>query len=161
MKMKPLKLIAALAVCMCTTAGWSIPAQSTSSTVTTPETLVSDLYRAQKQKRGPFFQTRSRALVNKYFEKDLAQLIWSDAVKSKGEVGVLDGDPLYDAQDMEIKHFVINKAHHESSGDLVDATFENFGEKKKITFIMVKGAAGWRIHDIDYGSGRTLRSEFK
>jgi hypothetical protein len=33
--------------------------------------------------------------------------------------------------------------------------------KKTITFIMIKGAAGWRIHDIDYGEGRTLRSEFK
>jgi uncharacterized protein DUF3828 len=161
MKMKPPKLIAALVICMCVTGGWSVPAQSTSSTVATPEGLVSNLYRAQKQNRGPFFQTRSRVLVNKYFEKDLANLIWSDAVKSKGEVGVIDGDPLFDAQDMEIKHFVINKARHESSGELVDATFENFGEKKKITFIVVKGATGWRIHDIDYGAGRTLRSEFK
>ena len=161
MKAKPFKLIAPLLVCMCATPGWSIRPQSTSRTVTTPEALVSDLYRAQKQKRGPFFQRRNRALVNKYFEKDLANLIWTDAVKSKGEVGVLDGDPLYDAQDIEIKRFVINKARHESGGDLVDVTFENLGEKKKVTFIVIKGAAGWRIHDIDYGAGRTLRSEFR
>src|SRR4051794_455746 len=114
MKMKSLKLIATLLVCLCATAGWAIQAQSTSGTVTTPEALVSNLYRVQKQNRGPFFQTRSRALINKYFEKDLASLIWTDAVKSKGEVGVLDGDPLFDAQDIEIKHFVINKARHES-----------------------------------------------
>jgi hypothetical protein len=161
MKAKPLKLIAPLLVCMCATSGWSIQRHSTSRTGTTPEALVSDLYRAQKQKRGPFFQTRSRALVNKYFEQDLADLIWTDAVKSKGEVGVLDGDPLYDAQDIKIKHFVINKARHESGGDLVDVTFENLGEKKKVTFIVMKSAAGWRIHDIDYGAGRTLRSEFR
>jgi len=40
-------------------------------------------------------------------------------------------------------------------------TFENLGEKKTITFLLAKGAAGWRIEDIDYGGGRTLVSEFK
>ena len=44
---------------------------------------------------------------------------------------------------------------------LVDATFENFGEKKKITYILVKGTAGWRIDDIVYAEGRSLRSYFK
>jgi hypothetical protein len=161
MNMRSLKLIIALLVCICATGALAIRAQSTSKGVTTPEALVADLYRAEKAKRSPFFQTRSRALLYKYFEKDLANLIWNDAVKSKGEVGVIDGDPLYDAQDMEIKHFVINKARHEPGRELVDATFENFGEKKTITFIVVKGATGWRIHDIVYAADRTLRSEFK
>lgn len=131
---------------------------------TTPQTadaLVADLYKAQKQKRGPFFQTRSRALVDKYFEKSLADLIWKDARTSKGEVGVIDGDPLYDAQDMEIKKFAIAKPRMEEGRALVDVTFENFGEKKTITYIVVKGPAGWRISDIVYAEGRTLKSEFK
>lgn len=127
----------------------------------TPDGLVADLYKAQKQKRGPFFQTRSRVLVDKYFAKSLGDLIWKDARTSKGEVGVIDGDPLYDAQDMEIKNFAIAKPRMEESRALVDATFENFGEKKKITYILLKGPAGWRIDDIVYGEGRTLRSEFK
>jgi len=160
-KLKSLKLITALLACICATSAWAIRAQSTSKGATTPEALVADLYRAQKEKHGPFFQTRSRALLYKYFEHDLANLIWKDAVKSKGEVGVIDGDPLYDAQDMEIKHFVINKARHEPGHELVDATFENFGEKKTITFIVVKSAAGLRIHDIVYAKDRTLRSQFK
>lgn len=159
--MKSLKLMTGLLACICVTGAWAIRAQSQWKAVTTPEAWVSNLYRVHNQKRGPFFQTRSRALLNKYFEKDLANLIWNDRLKSKGEVGVIDGDPLYDAQDMEIKHFVINKARHEPGRELVDATFENIGVKKTITFIMIKGAAGWRIHDIDYGEGRTLRSEFK
>ena len=159
--MKSLKLMTGLLACICVTGAWAIRAQSQSKAVTTPEAWVSNLYRVHNQKRGPFFQTRSRALLNKYFEKDLANLIWNDRLKSKGEVGVIDGDPLYDAQDMEIKHFVINKARHAQGHELVDATFENIGVKKTITFIMIKGAAGWRIHDIDYGEGRTLRSEFK
>src|SRR5215204_6300023 len=159
--MKSVKLIIGLLACICANGPAAVQAQSTSKGFTTPEALVVDLYRAQREKRSPFFQTRSRALLYKYFEKDLGSLIWDDAVKSKGEVGVIDGDPLYDAQDMEIKHFAIHKARHESGRELVDATFENFDEKKTITFIVVKTAAGLRIHDIVYAKDRTLRSQFK
>jgi hypothetical protein len=151
-------IIAALSVFAAATL---VCGQSRTTTAKTPEALVADLYQAQKQKRGPFFQTRSRALVDKYFEKTLGDLIWKDARTSKGEVGVIDGDPLYDAQDMEIKKFAIAKPRFEEDRAMVDATFENFGEKKTITYIVVKGTAGWRIRDIVYSEGRTLKSEFK
>ena len=127
----------------------------------TPDALVADLYRAQKLKRGPFFQTRSRALVDKYFTKSLGDLIWKDARTSKGEVGAIEGDPLYDAQDMEIKKFAIGKPDIDGTNAKVATTFENFGEKKTIIFLLTKGATGWRINDIDYGGGRTLSSFFK
>ncbi|HEV8367285.1 MAG TPA: DUF3828 domain-containing protein [Pyrinomonadaceae bacterium] len=158
--MKSLKSIAILLVCFWAAGLLTVGGQSRAKAFKSPEALVADLYRA-KGKRSPFFQTRSRALVYKYFEKDLVDLIWHDAVKSKGEVGVIDGDPLYDAQDMEIKNFFINKPRYEAGQALVDVTFENFGQKKTVTFALVKGASGWRIHDIVYGEGRTLRSEFK
>jgi hypothetical protein len=134
---------------------------SAQTRVSSPDSLVKDLYRVHNQKHSPFFQTRSRALLDKYFEKNLANLIWKDARASKGEVGVIDGDPLYDAQDMEIKKFAIGKPRYEEGRAMVDATFENLGQKKTITYIVVKGASGWRIRDIVYGEGRTLTSEFK
>ena len=130
------------------------------SATATPDGLVKDLYRVHNAKHSPFFQTRNRALVDKYFEKALADLIWKDARTSKGEVGVIDGDPLYDAQDMEIKKFAIAKPRYEPDRAMVDANFENLGEKKTITYIVVKGKTGWRIRDIVYGEGRTLKSEF-
>src|SRR4051812_21927614 len=126
-----------------------------------PDGLVKDLYRVHNQKHSPFFQTRNRALLDKYFEKGLADLIWKDARTSKGEVGVIDGDPLYDAQDIEIKNFAIAKPRYETDRAMVDANFENLGQKKTITYIVVKGKTGWRIRDIVYGEGRTLKSEFK
>src|ERR1051326_4411532 len=138
-----------------------VHAQPRSTSPKTPEALVADLYQARKQKRGPFFQTRSRALVDKYFARSLGDLIWKDARTSKGEVGVIDGDPLYEAQDMEIKKFAIGKSVSEGDKATVPVTFENFGEKKTINFMLIKGATGWRIQDIDYGGGRTLVSEFK
>src|SRR5947208_2129590 len=88
-----------------------------------PEALVADLYRQHDRKRSPFFQTRSRALLYKYFEKSLADMIWKDAVTSRGEVGALDGDPLYDAQDMEIKKFSIGKPIYESGKAKVNVSF--------------------------------------
>jgi hypothetical protein len=125
------------------------------------DALVTDLYKAHDQKRGPFFQTKSRALLDKYFEKTLADLIWKDRVSSKGEVGVLDGDPLYDAQDMEIKNFAIGKAEIDGAKAKVTVTFENLGQKKTLVFMLGKGSTGWRINDIDYGSEGTLRGWFK
>jgi hypothetical protein len=140
--------------------GVAVTAAQTSRAAS-PDALVRDLYRVHNQKHSPFFQTRSRALLYKYFEKSLADLIWKDAVTSKGEVGVIDGDPLYDAQDMKITHFAIGRPRYEADRALVDATFENLGQKKTITFVEVKGSAGWRIRDILYGEGRTLAGEFK
>ena len=136
-------------------------AQTRTPVPQTPDALVADLYRAHKQKRGPFFQTSSRALVDKYFAKSLGDLIWKDARTSKGEVGVIDGDPLYDAQDFEIKNFAIGKGVVDGTGAKVTVTFVNIGEKKTIVFLLTKVTAGWRINDIDYGGGRTLVSEFK
>ncbi len=157
--MKNVKLfgfVTLLTLCAATIAG----AQTTAAKPKSPDALVADLYKAHNAKRSPFFQTRSRARIYQYFEKDLADLIWKDAVTSKGEVGVIDGDPLYDAQDMEIKKFAIGKPAIEGSNAKVAVTFENFGQKKTLTFMLVNGRTGWRIHDINYGDHGTLRSWF-
>src|SRR3989440_12604918 len=151
----------ACAILISVTVSSGAHAQSQRNLRASPGALVADLYKAHRRKRSPFFQTRSRALLYKYFEKSLADMIWKDAVSSKGEVGAIDGDPLYDAQDMEIKHFAIAKPRYEPGRAMVDANFENLGQKKTITFIVVKGPSGWRIRDIVYSEGRTLGSEFK
>ena len=122
-----------------------------------PDALVADLYRQHNRKRSPFFQTRSRALVNKYFNQTLANLIWKDATTKKEEVGALDGDPLYDAQDMQIKNFVIGKPSLEGSIAQVPVSFENFDKKVQINFLLIKTPAGWRISDISYPGGYTLK----
>ncbi|MFS8085977.1 MAG: hypothetical protein ACMG6H_10135 [Acidobacteriota bacterium] len=126
-----------------------------------PDALVKDLYWQHDHKHSPFFQTRSRALLYKYFEQSLADLVWKDARGSKNEVGAIDGDPLYDAQDMEIKNVLIGKPTYEGTKARVEVSFENFGKKKTIAFVLVKGKTGWRISDIDYGESGTLRGWLK
>src|SRR5258708_16434957 len=103
-------IILTLLPCVLLSAGSFAGAQQGSKVVTqtSPDILVANLYK-QHKRRSPFFQTRSRTLLDLYFEKSLGDLIWKDAVRSKGEVGLLDGDPLYNAQDMEIKHFAVHK----------------------------------------------------
>jgi hypothetical protein len=118
-----------------------------------PESLVSDLY---KEKRKPFFQTKDRNLVNKYFAERLAQLIWKDAVSSKGEVGALDFDPLYDAQDVDLKRLSLRKSKSGKDAAEVIASFGNAGSKTEITYSLVLTKMGWRISDIKYADGRNL-----
>ncbi len=72
-----------------------------------PNVIVKNLYAAQKAGSGPFFQTKNRAIVDKYFTKKFADLIWNDAVKAKGEVGAFDFDPLYGSQDPKVTNFKI------------------------------------------------------
>ncbi|MGI8788721.1 MAG: DUF3828 domain-containing protein [Pyrinomonadaceae bacterium] len=126
-----------------------------------PDALVRDLYDQQKKDKGPFFQTKNRALVDKYFDKNLADLIWKDAKEANGEVGALDADPLYNAQDTDIKKFSIGQAKITGERAEVPVTFENFGEKKSFIFMLVQQNSDWKISDIKYGGGSTLTGIFK
>jgi hypothetical protein len=159
--MKPIKTTLFLAVLLLAASSVKTFAQQATVNRLSPDALVADLYSKHDHKHSPFFQTRSRALLYKYFEKSLADMIWKDAVRSKGEVGALDGDPLYDAQDMEIKKFAIGKPSYESGRAKVIVTFENFGEAKSFTFLLVNGSTGWRINNIEYGEARSLRGYLK
>jgi Protein of unknown function (DUF3828) len=128
-----------------------------------PTQVVIDLYR-QHKKRSPFFQKTNRALLDKYFEKNLADLIWKDAQGPSDEVGALDGDPLFNAQDMDIKNFVVHPADYMASygpalpgGKMpprnratVEVTFDNLGQPHTVYFEMSLSRVGWRIWEIRY-----------
>lgn len=124
-------------------------------TPASPEKVVANLYR-QHAKQSPFFQTKNRALVDMYFTKKLADLIWKDALGSKEEVGALDGDPLYNAQDMDIKKFAIQPAKVQGNKATVNVTFENFGKKQASVFVLTMEPKGWKIEDIKYSDGYSL-----
>jgi len=120
----------------------------------TPEQVVADLYRQHKTK-SPFFQNKSRSLVDRYFDKDMADLIWN-MPNSPDEVGPLDGDPLYNAQDMEIRNFVIHKATVTNGTATVLVTFTNIGKKQEVKFLLASRQSGWKITNIKYDDGTDL-----
>lgn len=135
---------------------------NTNSQTTTPESVVADLYKQHDAKKSPFFQNKSRALVDKYFTKSTADMIWKDATRpNTNEIGALGADPLYDGQDFEIKKFAVGKAEIKNNSATVPVTFENFGEKKKITFTLSSENNAWKIQDIKYPSNDTLTEFFK
>lgn len=122
-----------------------------------PDTVVRNLYAARKRPAtDPFFQTKSRARLDKYFTKELGDLIWKDAATSAkaNEVGALDGDPLYNAQDMKITAFRIKPPQYgEGNLNLADvaATFKNFGKDQTVLFRLERTKTGvWLISDIFY-----------
>lgn len=119
-----------------------------------PATVVRNLYTAHKAHRGPFFQTKSRALVDKYFTKSFADLIWKDRIDAGKEAGYIDFDPLYNAQDIHIKNFKIGKAEPgEGNAKLSDVpvTFNNMGNKTTILFRLIEGPKHiWKIDEIFY-----------
>lgn len=129
--------------------------------LTAAHDLVADLYAQHGQGNSPFFQTDDRTRLEKYFEPKFAELIWNDAVSAQGEVGVLGFDPLYDAQDTEIKNFVVQPATVEGDGAQVAAEFSNFGENQRIVYSLVPVAGQWRISDMTFADGRTLRKAFE
>jgi hypothetical protein len=125
-----------------------------------PDAVVKNLYNAPGT-QNPFFQTKSRALVDKYFTKDFADMIWKDAIESNGEVGALGFDPLYNAQDTQITLFKVGKPMYgEGNLDVADVpvTFKNMGKSETILFRLERDARKiWKISDIYYPNSKAKR----
>ena len=149
--LKPIIVTVMVAVVCISAAGQR---RSTSSVRMTPEQAVAALYK-QHKKASPFFQHKSRALVDRYFDKELADLIWN-IHNPPDEVGPLDGDPLYNAQDMEIKSFVIHPATITGDTASVLVTFINIGKKQEVRFLLAARKPGWKITNIKYDDGTDL-----
>lgn len=134
--------------------GFAQTKKSTSATAASPDAVVKSLYAAHDGDKSPFFQTKSRALVDKYFTKEFAETIWKDAIDAGGEVGALGSDPLYNAQDTQITLFKVGKPMYgEGNLDVADvpATFKNMGKSETILFRLVRDARKvWKIDDIYY-----------
>ncbi|MEJ7848798.1 MAG: DUF3828 domain-containing protein [Pyrinomonadaceae bacterium] len=126
-----------------------------------PELLIADLYKQHDAKKSPFFQKKDRALVDKFFTKPLADLIWKDSNGPLGEMGAIDFDPLYDGQDFEIKNFAVDKGEIKGDTASVVANFTNFGEKRAVFFAMKQAGSTWKIEDIKYGRQGSLLKMMK
>lgn len=129
----------------------------------TPDAVVKSLYAAHDANKSPFFQTKNRALLDKFFVKEFADMIWKDAVDSQREqgVGAIDFDPLYDAQDTQITKFVVGKPQRVGGPDFVSVkvTFKNYDKSVWIDFDLVRESSPvWKISAISYSSGDDLAS---
>ena len=124
------------------------------ATDATPKDLVAQLYQAHRSKHDPLVETK---LLDRYFDAPLLQLYLKDKQEAKGEVGRLDGDPLYNAQDMEISHFSISSPETAKGEAQVTVRFKNMGKSSRIVYVLIPASAGWRISDIRYDDGSSLK----
>jgi len=84
-----------------------VRAETSLPAATSPTKVVTDLYSAHSGKADPLQYPASKELLRAYFERGLLSLFLKDQAESHGEVGKLDFDPLYAAQDFEIKDFSV------------------------------------------------------
>jgi hypothetical protein len=124
------------------------------------ERLIAELYRQHDADKGPF-RERKRAVIDKYFAKPLADMIWKNEQRPAGEMGAIEADPLYDAQDVGIKKFSVGKATGDAGNATLSISFESYGQKKTIIYVMVREGDAWKIADIKYPGGYTLLQNFR
>jgi hypothetical protein len=121
---------------------------------TPPKAIVEQLYQAHRSKHDPLEQT---GLLGRYFDSVLLKLYLKDKGEAKGEVGRLDGDPLYNAQEIEIAKFSVSKAETVRGETHVTARFENLGKPVRLIYLLTYTPDGWRISDIRYNHGSSLK----
>jgi hypothetical protein len=93
--------------------------------------------------------------VRRYFAPDMARLIIKD--KAAGEVGTLGSDPFIDAQDWEISAVDVTVRDIAAGKARATVAFTSLGRPTTVVLDLVKLRQGWRISDIAWDRGQTLR----
>jgi len=121
---------------------------------TSPDSVIRQLYRIHNDGKGHVFEAKGKEHIYRFFDQKLADLIWKTITETPdGEVGNLDFDPLYNAQDTQIKNFQIGKPVVKGDNATVSVSFRNFGQRTTIKCEMVNGKDGWKISNVIYGGG--------
>ena len=127
---------------------------------TTPDAVVRGLYQVHTPDKS-ILGSKTRQPLDRFFDKNLADLIWKDLTTHTGEVGVLDFDPFYNAQDFEIKNLVVGSAKINGVKATVPVTFTNFKRKNSLVYSLIKQNGKWKISDVRYSATDTLLGYFK
>jgi hypothetical protein len=137
--------------------GLFTPAAQRAKRTNSPDGVVRELYRVHNDGKGGVFEAKGKRYIYKFFDQKLADLIWKDITETpEGEVGNLDFDPLYNAQDTGITRFQIGRPVVAGDTATVVVSFRNFGKRTSVKFEMHKGSEGWRISNINYGEKTDL-----
>jgi hypothetical protein len=123
-------------------------------------TAIYSTYKGSSDKGAKGIPLNNDETIQRYFEPSLASEIIKDAAeaKTRGDAPKLNGDPFIDGQDWEITKFSV--AVKDAGGDKAVGTvnINNFGKDIAIVLNLVKPADGWRIANISWETGDTLRS---
>lgn len=125
-----------------------------------PDTLVANLYR---QERQVFQQARSRVLLDKYFDKSLADLTWKELLYWESSGSEEDFDYVlynFGYDEGTTTKLVISKPSYQGRKAQVNVSYDvvyappavpkRSVDKETIIFLLAAGETGWRITDIKY-----------
>ena len=135
------------------------PAATPAATVPPPDALVRSLYQHYLETAPDTvvgFDFTEPAVAAGYFDPTLAKLVVADAKSAEPR---LNFDPFIEGQDFEIKAVAVEAKGLTKTSATVIAQFDNFDEKKTVSFKMVRTPAGWRIADVQWDRNpQTLRA---
>lgn len=140
-------------------AATAAPETTISATVNeSPQALMRELYRVHELGEGPLLRADADAQRRVFFTDSLAAALDQELNRpNSDEVGNLDFDPFFYAQDFEISGLDFAVAKVSGTSTVALAHFSNYGKMVEIAYRVVQDQRGWRIDDIDYGEGVTLR----
>jgi hypothetical protein len=125
----------------------------------TPEVFLQNLYNHEHVPMAKHeIDFSKRASVENYFDKELTDLFVKNAECEEKEQGIcnLDFDPIYAAQDFEDKTTDLKVAPVSGQADSFNVTFTNLGTRT-LVYKLSKTSKGWRISDIKYPEGPSLK----
>ena len=108
--------------------------------------FVAGLYAAYGKVPGPDYLGRQAKDV---FSPALLDLMRREAAHTpKGEVGALDGDPICNCQDYEIRDVSVSVTMAGATSATAIVNFRNLGRAEAIGLDLVWAKGGWRVDDV-------------
>ena len=118
--------------------------------------LIRALYFEHSKTENPLRETKDRALVDQFFAKPTADLIWKNAQKPASKQKPSPDNPLFNAPDKTIKKAWVLPATVVGSRAVVYVTFEHNAKPEEIRIDMQQVAGRWRIVDMLYPDAQRL-----
>ena len=118
--------------------------------------LVRALYFEHNAKENPFREKKDRMLVDQFFAKPTADLIWNDAQKPKGNINRTKVNLLFNAPDAAVKKTWVEAAAIGGSRAIVYVTFQENGKSQEVKLDLQQVAGRWRITEMYYPGGKRL-----
>lgn len=115
------------------------------------------LYFEHNKTENPFRDAKTRALIDEFFDKKIADRIWNDSRRVNGTWKRTALNPLFNAPDTEVQKTWVLPALISGDKAVVFVTYQKDGVEKEMRMEMVSiGNDRWRISDMVYTDGSRL-----
>lgn len=126
------------------------------------QALLRALYQVHDEGDGPLLRSEGRSQRRVFFTESLALALEGEIDRpDPEELGNLDFDPFYNAQETDLGAMDIAVAKVSGNATVALVRFANGGDPIEIAYRVILDGQAWRIDDIEYGEGRTLRKTLR